>query len=312
MLRISGPTYRYSGETIHNEIIYIDDHCYDEQDQCYHVEKLLTHNPGNHLLVFDNIKHDDVLCVWPHVCLPVHLACEIENFQKQSITVNWQQKTHCFNFMINKPRLHRVRLLEFVESQGLRNRLHTLPWVHSDYPSIPVTDYRIGQEQLLEKGVKNGSYSNAETYQKLLQRQVFEPTCISLITEPCYFERESLISEKTVMAIYAGTLPLWVGGWRLPDVMRDLGFDVFDDILDHSYSALPDPQQRVDQALIRNQHLLENFDLVCDFLHRNHQRLRHNLDLLRQNIFLQQVQQQVLMNPKLATVTSLWGLPCAN
>lgn len=309
MLRILGPTYRYTGERIHNEIVYIDDHCYDEASQSFPVKQLLVNNPGNHLLVFDHLGHDDVLAEYPHVMLPVYLAAEVEEFNRQKIQPNWSNKTHCFNFMINKPRLNRIRLLEYVEREQLINRLHALPWRHSDYASIPVTDYRIGEEVVLDQGVKNRHYPNALTYQQLLQRQVFEPTCVSLITEPCYLEREIMITEKTVMAMYAGTLPVWVGGWRLPDAMRDLGFDVFDDIVDHSYSTLADPVDRLDQALKLNQRLLTDFDLVQDVIAANQHRLQHNVDLLEQNVFLDLVKKQVQDQPELRGVAELWSLP---
>ena len=308
MLRILGPTYRYTGERIHNEIVYIDDHCYDEASQSFPVKQLLVNNPGDHLLVFDHLGHDDVLAEYPHVMLPVYLAAEVEEFKKQKIQTDWNNKTHCFNFMINKPRLNRIRLLEYVERKQLTNRLHALPWRHSDYASIPVTDYRMGEEVVMDQGVKNRHYPNALTYQQLLQRQVFEPTCVSLITEPCYLEREIMITEKTIMAVYAGTLPVWVGGWRLPDAMRDLGFDVFDDIVDHSYSTLADPVDRLDQALIRNQQLLTDLDLVKDFIANNQSRLQHNVDLVEQNVFLDLVKRQVQDWPQLREIAELWGL----
>jgi hypothetical protein len=308
MLRIPGPTYRYSGEKINNEIVYIDDHCYDENSSTFPVKELLDNNPGQHLIVFDHLGHDDVLSQYPHVLLPVYLAAEVESFLAQHINVNWAVKTHCFNFMINKPRLNRIRLLEFVEQKQLTNRLHTLPWKHSPYSSIPVTDYCIGEEVALDQGVKNRHYSNALTYQQLLQHRVFEPTCVSLITEPCYLEKEIMITEKTVMAIYAGTLPIWVGGWRLPDAMRDLGFDVFDDMVDHSYSMLSDPVERLDQALTKNQKLLTDFELVSTFVKHNQSRLQHNLDLVKQNVFLELVRKQVQAMPELYKIADWWGL----
>jgi hypothetical protein len=196
-----------------------------------------------------------------------------------------------------------------VEKEQLTNRLHALPWRHSDYASIPVTDYRIGEEVVLDQGVKNRHYPNALTYQQLLQRQVFEPTCVSLITEPCYLEREIMITEKTVMAMYAGTLPIWIGGWRLPDAMRDLGFDVFDDIVDHSYSTLEDPAVRLDQALLLNRHLLTDLNCAQNFLQHNQHRLQYNVDLLEQNVFLDLVRQQIQANPKLGAIAQLCSLP---
>jgi hypothetical protein len=117
-----------------------------------------------------------------------------------------------------------------------------------------------------------------------------------------------MITEKTIMAIYAGTLPVWIGGWRLPDAMRDLGFDVFDDIVDHSYSTLADPVARLDQALIKNQRLLIDFDLVRNFIAANQSRLQHNVDLVEQNVFLDLVKKQVQGLPQLGEIAELWGL----
>lgn len=309
MLRIKGPAYRYQGETTTEDIIYIDDHCYDEQRHEFPVQRLLEASEGRPLLVFDHLGHDDVLACWPHVHLPVYLAAEVEGFRQQKIQCDWQHKTHCFNFMINKPRPNRIQLLDWVERHKLSNRLHALPWTVSNWPSISVTDFRVGNEVQLEQGIRNGKYSNATTYQKALQKTVFEPTCVSVITEPCYYERESMITEKTVMAMYAGTVPIWAGGWRLPDVMRDLGFDVFDDVVDHSYSALDDPQQRFERAMILNQHLLVDFDAVHAVIQNNQSRLQHNVDLLERNVFLEMVDRQVQLDPRLGKVARLWGLP---
>ena len=60
MIELQGPTYKYNGEVLSEpEIIFINDHCYDEQDQCFHVKKLLDNSscdPKLHTLIFDQIK----------------------------------------------------------------------------------------------------------------------------------------------------------------------------------------------------------------------------------------------------------------
>lgn len=309
MKRILGPEYRYSGEQLApGEIVYIDDHHYDAEQGIFPVEDLLANNPGDRLLVFDHLAHDDRLKDFQHVCLPVFLANEAREFVEQKIQPNWQEKTHIFNFMINKPRPNRLYLLELVDQLKINNYLHTLAWQSSPISTVPVTDLRFGPEIRLDRGVKNGSFRNAYTYDHLLKRQIFEPTCISLITEPCYYERESMITEKTLMAFYAGTLPIWVGGWKLPDVLRDIGFDVFDDIVDHSYSTLEDPRQRLEQAFIKNINLLKDFNRVHEFIKSHTQRLQHNVDLVEKNVFLDLVQMQIIQRPELLSIAKLWNL----
>lgn len=304
--------YRYQGEQVSDRLIYIDDHHWDEHSQSFPVQALLTHSSRDHVLIFDHLGHDDVLQTYPHCVLPVYLSAEVQQFCQANIVPNWSSRDSCFNFMINKPRHNRYAVMKFVHQHKLVSRRHSLAWQHSPFDSIDVTDWRLGSEIQLDKGIKNGHYTNAETYRDLLKHSVFEPSCVSLITEPCWQEREIMITEKTVMAMWAGTIPIWVGGWRLPDALRELGFDVFDDIVDHSYSTLPDPEQRIYQAMQKNIGLLHDFDAVHDIVNRNHDRLLHNLDLLQSNVFLQLVHRQIQSWPDLAEIADLWGLPVSH
>jgi len=214
------------------------------------------------------------------------LAREALEFVEQSISPNWNSKKYAFNFMINKPRLHREQLLQLIDQYNLTSFSHSLCWKNSPVNRIPVTNYRIGEEVQLDQGIKNRSYRNSTTYQSLLQRRIFETTCVSLITEPAYTEQQTIVTEKTIMAIYGGTIPIWVGGWRIADYMRNQGFDVFDDVVDHSYQCLSDPAQRVAQAVASNLDLLREPDL--DFFDRYQHRLQRNYNLARSGIWQQQ------------------------
>lgn len=297
MLTISGPQYRYQGERLDRaEIIVIRDHHYDPESG-YALQKLLDASicpADQHLLVFDHVLRQDEFARYPHVCLPLLLAAECEEFTRESIEINWENKTWAFNFMVNKPRKHREILMDLVHELELTSYRHSLCWA-SDYKSIARTDYRFGDEQVMDQGILNGQHRNAATYARLLKTKVFEPTCLSLITEPAFYERETIITEKTLMAIWAGTLPLWVGGWRCADVMRELGFDVFDDVIDHGYQDLSDPVERCQQAMYRNQHLLVGPIDLSSF----HARMFHNLSLLRKNVFLTRVRDIMIEYPAL-------------
>ena len=320
MIKIFGPSYRYQGEILTEpEIIYLDDHHYDETNRCFHLELLLKNSacdPQKHLIVFEGFGHDDILAKYNHICIPGFTARTSREFANEGIQPIWTQKTKCFNFMINKPRLHRNFLLMLIEHFKLSNYSYSLPWRNNQLScaellgltnnkeycqiinnnltvDIPVTDYRFGSEVVLDQGVQNGSYRNPLIYDKLLRTTVFEPSCISLITDPIFFERETKISEKTVMAIYGGTIPIWVGGWRAADRLRNLGFDVFDDLVDHSYQDLADPLDRVYYAVERNLDLLSDFDRAHQFVVDNTARLQHNLTLCQSNIFYDLAEQKI-------------------
>jgi hypothetical protein len=166
--------------------------------------------------------------------------------------------------------------------------------IENNQTDIQEKSYTFGHEIFLDQGLRSGSVTNAENYTKLLQSSVFEPSCISLITEPVFYERETFVTEKTIMAIYGGTLPIWVGGWGVPNGMRQLGFDVFDDIVDHSYEHMADPWDRTYFAVKKNLHLLTDSKVTQEFIKNNYNRLQHNVDLINGNVFQKHTTDQIV------------------
>ena len=217
--------------------------------------------------------------------------------------------------MINKVRPHREFLLVLIKHFKLDNFTYSLCWkqanvncetlikncsdpnykeiIKNTAVDIPQKIYQFGQEILLDRGLKYGHVKNVENYTGLLQSTVFEPSCISLITEPSFYEKEIVKTEKTLMAMYGITLPIWVGGWQIPESLRKLGFDVFDDIIDHSYENLNDPWDRAFYAVRKNLDLLKDFDRVNKFISNNISRFQRNIELIEQNVFLQYITNQI-------------------
>jgi len=320
MIEIFGPTYRYGGEILSEpKIIYVQDHHYDEFNRCFHVKKLLensTCDPMSHLIVFDHVvQQDDIFAQYQCVCLPVFLSRTEQQFNHQQICPDWNQKRRTFNFMINKIRYNRTFLLMLLEHFELHDYEYTLCWknnnvgrndmladtdnllyqkiIKSAEMIVPNRQYLFGTENLLDQGLQYGALTNAQVYQKFLQKEVFEPTCISLITEPGFFERETIVTEKTIMSMYAGTIPIWIGGWRIADYMRNQGYDVFDDVVDHSYQNLTDPWDRCYYAIKLNIDLLQNFSLAQTLIKQNQNRLLNNLNLLKNNHFYDTAKQGI-------------------
>ena len=290
MIDVVGSKYCYQGEQLAApEIIIVRDHHYNEEQHSFPIQKLLENSvcdSKEHVVIFDHVlHHDDALKDYQLVSFPSLLARENTEFVQQQIQPDWSNKTTTFNFMINKPRPHRFLLLEMIEELSLTDYCHSLAWQTNTINDIPVTDYRFGPEVVMERGVRNGGFCNACTYQGLLQTNVFEPTCVSLITEPAYYERETIITEKTLMAMYAGTIPIWVGGWCIPNYLQQAGFDIFDDIVDHSYQNLADPADRSRQAVVLNQDLLRYFDMTKRINWECRDRLKKNVELLETNYF---------------------------
>ena len=277
--------YRYAGEVLTEPTkILVVDHHYDEENDVWPLQQLLdasTCEPEAHTLLFDMLIHDDQFAQYNPICEPWTMEWVQREFEEENIVPDWTNKTVPFNFMINKERPHRIKLLKMIEEAQLTNFTYSLPWLLNPHTSVKPTDYMIGTETQMAQGIRSGSIRNSQNYKQLLQKNVFEPSCISLITEPPIYEKEAHLSEKVIMAIYGGTIPIFIGGWRCADALRIMGFDMFDDIVDHSYETLEDPWDRVTNAFHLNIELLESFTITDTVL----KRMQCNLDLLTDGVF---------------------------
>lgn len=54
------------------------------------------------------------------------------------------------------------------------------------------------------------------------------------------------MTEKSYKCFALYQIPIWLAPHRAVACYRDLGFDVFDDVVDHSYDLTTDPVRRID------------------------------------------------------------------
>lgn len=128
---------------------------------------------------------------------------------------------------------------------------------------------------------KPGSEGNALAYRDTLYDNVFKHCALSIVPETSFRDRCYGPSEKTLQSIYAGQFMIWAGPWKPAEVLEKIGFDVFHDIIDHSYQYIEHPGQRIAEAFIRNQSLINDIEQQRELRIKHHARLQHNLDLVR-------------------------------
>lgn len=117
------------------------------------------------------------------------------------------------------------------------------------------------------------TYFGTENYDNFVRLLPIYQSCqINIVTETDYDQRPGVISEKTLYAFVAKQMPILIAHPGAVQDCRDMGFDMFDDVVDHSYDTLPN-DQRISAAIGRNQHLLtslSNLDQYQSRLQRNH------------------------------------------
>ena len=103
---------------------------------------------------------------------------------------------------------------------------------------------------------------NHSNYHRYL-KPMFESSAISLITESTCntnqcVSRSIHFSEKTLFSILGLTFPIWSTGYGAADIWKSYGFDVFDDIIDHSYQYKETLGERIYYSLELNRSLIKD------------------------------------------------------
>jgi hypothetical protein len=250
---------------------------------------------SNHYLIFEDFKN---------FCIDVENNIFIQSSQQflsgldALDTCVEQDILHSFSFMSNKQRPHRI-LCSSIISNLFSNAVYS----YNSGPNDTViaseltinTAWNIDTTRHLSdnwvitgpnqiktdcSGVTNYGKNNQTNF-NFLYDKLFKNSATSIITEPCFFEKGNMLTEKTLMSIYSGHFMIWPGAWKLPETAEKLGIDVFNDIIDHSYQYIEHPGERVMQAFLKNKEFLNDMALQQKTKNQNLKRLQNNLNLVR-------------------------------
>jgi hypothetical protein len=100
----------------------------------------------------------------------------------------------------------------------------------------------------------NYTYNNVDNFINLAY--VYGTCAVNIVTETEYATAPGIISEKTLLAMAAEQIPIVIGHQGIAQHCRELGFDMFTDLVDVSYDHMPN-DQRAEQALLLNQDLIQ-------------------------------------------------------
>jgi hypothetical protein len=100
----------------------------------------------------------------------------------------------------------------------------------------------------------NYTYNNVDNFINLAY--VYGTCAVNIVTETEYATAPGIISEKTLLAMAAEQIPILIGHQGIVQHCRELGFDMFTDLVDVSYDHMPN-DQRAEQALLLNQDLIQ-------------------------------------------------------
>jgi hypothetical protein len=86
------------------------------------------------------------------------------------------------------------------------------------------------------------------------------------------------ITEKSYIPFDICSMPIYISTPFTVETIRDEGFDVFDDLIDHSYDAIVDDRERMEAIITELMRLRDNKQQVIQFVHDNADRILANFN----------------------------------
>lgn len=101
------------------------------------------------------------------------------------------------------------------------------------------------------------TYRGTENHNNFVRlAPLYAKTAVNIVTETQYDARPGIVTEKTLQAMIAGQIPIVIGHPGIVQDCCELGFDMFEDLVDCSYDWLPN-DCRAEMAIQLNQDLIQ-------------------------------------------------------
>jgi len=257
---ITFPTVSWRNDTV--VLIHLQDFLtFDELGNCIELKHIENHfgELSNRVIVIHwNIDLASVYSGPLHlIYFPTHSYDILQQIKEQennwkpvinnsARTTNWQ----CLN---GTPRRHRELIVHYLQENynngviSLGTKIPLEEWSFRNY---------IGCD-------------NLENWLHLLR--VYSRCKINIVTETEYYQYPGLITEKTLMAFLGLQIPIVIGYPGIVRHCQDLGFDMFEDIVDLSYDEMPNVN-RWQKAIDLNRKIINgdiNYTQLLDRLMAN-------------------------------------------
>lgn len=124
---------------------------------------------------------------------------------------------------------------------------------------------------------------NRSNFDKRL-RPHYQDSFIEIVAESTFSSTGYLLTEKTLNCFYGCNFPILLSGAGAVAHLRDIGFDMYDDIIDHSYDKIKNPIDRLITAIESNKQLLTDAGYVKTLWKKSKSRFVKNIEVAR-NIY---------------------------
>jgi len=185
---------------------------------------------------------------------------------------------HSYEILVNlaasvekwRPHLQRPRTKKFQCLNGVakKHRVKTVELI-KHYPDSVIT---LDPELQFEKFTyqEHLAVTNEENFIRLCEL-IYGDCDVNIVTESLYDHYPGIITEKSIFAWLAYQVPIIIGYPGIVAHARQLGFDMFDDIIDHRYDQYPNSTREHAAINLNHDILLNGIDRLS-----LHHRLEYN------------------------------------
>lgn len=129
---------------------------------------------------------------------------------------------------------------------------------------------------------KNGNFSIDNVFNFNNNKySLYQDSFVEIITETLYHVPMGIITEKYLHSVYGRNFPILISAVNTVQHLRDIGFDVFDDVVDHSYDTVVDPIARMEMAIQKNKHLIEDYNTTIQLWNKLQYRFDDNINYIQ-------------------------------
>jgi len=264
--------------------------------------KIAQENPHRKFLFLTSVEFlddelkffNDIPENFHHVCYGGDIFLNNRDYQTQPLILNkieTDKHVICFN---NYPRPHRAAVVLYLILEGLdkfskisfvsaERRMDLnflsngnydtntfLDWIYfsdDDLKSklIQISESLNDHTSLLIEPVYSNSTaeSNISNFINRLSHH-YKQALVEIVTESTCFEPTLNLTEKYTNTIYGSVLPILISTQGTIKYLEDIGFDTFNDIVDHGYDSEPNPFYRMKKAIDLNRRLINDYDYAYE------------------------------------------------
>jgi hypothetical protein len=112
-------------------------------------------------------------------------------------------------------------------------------------------------------------------------RARYQNTFVEIVTESSFAAPAYLLTEKFLNSVYGCNFPILLSGVGAIAHLREIGFDMFDDIVDNSHDLVANPVDRLIAAVDNNTRLLTDTEYVKLLWKQHQNRLLNNVKVAK-------------------------------